>query len=328
MGRKIEIVVPPRKERERLDKFLAREVSRISRSFLQKLIEEEKVLVNGKPTKPHHLILPNEKIEIHIPQPPKLEVIPEDIPLDIIYEDENLLVVNKKAGMVVHPALGNYSGTLVNALLYHCNRLSLVSGTLRPGLVHRLDKGTSGLLVVAKDDHTHRQLALQFSRREIEREYWAIVWGQLEEKEGRIETQIGRSPKNRKRMSVVPEGKVAVTNYVVIEEFHLLSLIKLRLETGRTHQIRVHLSHIGHPVFGDGVYGGRNKRLGSLSNRDRERAAKLLEMMPRQALHAKTLGFFHPVRKEFMRFDSELPGDMESLLEELRNQPFPSDVKD
>lgn len=319
MGRKIEILVPPRKERERLDKFLAREVSRLSRSLLQKLIEEERVLVNGKPTKPHHLILPNEKIEIHIPQPQKLEVIPEDIPLDIIYEDENLLVVNKRAGMVVHPALGNYSGTLVNALLYHCKHLSVVSGNLRPGLVHRLDKDTSGLLVVAKDDQTHRKLALQFSRKEIEREYWAIVWGNLKEKEGRIQTHIGRNPKNRKKMAVVSEGKTAVTNYRVIKEFDLLSLIGLKLETGRTHQIRVHLSHIGHPVFGDGVYGGRNKRLGSLSNRDRERAAKLLEMMPRQALHAKTLGFFHPVKKEFMRFDSKLPRDMGSLLEELRN---------
>lgn len=318
MEEKLEIVVPPNKDRERLDKFLAQEVGKLSRSQLQRLIAEEKIFVDGKPTKSHHLVQPHERIEIHIPPRPKLEVLPEDIPLNIIYEDENLLVVNKPAGMVVHPALGNYTGTLVNALLHHCKSLSGVSGDLRPGLVHRLDKDTSGLLVVAKDDTTHRELSSQFSEKKIEREYWAIVWGHFKERRGRIENQIGRSPSDRKKMSVIASGKPAVTNYEVLEEFDFLSLVKLKLETGRTHQIRVHLSHIGYPVFGDSIYGGRNRRLSALKPKERERAAALLEIMTRQALHAKTLGFFHPIKKEYMRFDSDLPEDMETLLKELK----------
>ncbi|MDZ7260538.1 MAG: RluA family pseudouridine synthase [candidate division KSB1 bacterium] len=315
---KLEIIVPLNKAKERLDKFLAHEVEGLSRSRLQKLIEEEKITVNGKPTKAHHPVHPNERIEIIIPTPVRLELLPEDIPLDIVYEDENLIVVNKEAGMVVHPAFGNYEGTLVNALLFHCKHLSGIGGVQRQGIVHRLDKGTSGLIVVAKDDLTHQDLATQFASRQIEREYWAVVWGHFKKTTGRIETQLARSLKDRTRMTVHSRGKPAVTNYQVLQQYPLLSLVKLNLETGRTHQIRVHLSYIGHPVFGDETYGGRNRRLGGLNTRERQLATKLLTLMPRQALHAKTLGFWHPVKKEFLRFDSELPPDMKTLLEELK----------
>jgi len=314
---KREIVVPPDCEPQRLDKFLAEHLQELSRSQIQKLIEAEKVLVNGQPTKAHHLVRAQERIEITVPPPQKLEALPEDIPLEIIYEDAHLLVVNKPAGMVVHPALGHYTGTLVNALLYHCQQLSSVSGEVRPGIVHRLDKDTSGLLVVAKDDETHRRLAEQFSSRTIEREYWAIVWGHFEEKSGRIETFYGRSPTNRKKMAVLPEGqgKLAVTHYEVIEELELLSLVRLRLETGRTHQIRVHMAYLGHPVFADYVYGGRTKRLNALKKREEmEKASHFLSILPRQALHAKTLGFCHPKTGQRMFFDSPLPEDMQRLI--------------
>ncbi|RMD87593.1 MAG: RluA family pseudouridine synthase [Calditrichaeota bacterium] len=315
----LEFKVPTNQGKQRLDKYLTQILGSVSRARLQKLIEEGKVLVNGRPAKASHLIMPDELIEITIPKPKKVDIEPENIPLNILYEDEHLLVLNKEAGMVVHPAFANYTGTLVNALLYHCGDLSSVGGRQRPGIVHRLDKDTSGLMVIAKDDLAHQELSRQFSQKIIEREYWAIAWGHFDKKQGRIETYLARSPKDRKKISVQPQGKLAITNYEVLEELPLVSLVKLRLETGRTHQIRVHLSYIGHPVFGDPVYGGRNRQLGSLSNKQRQLAAELLEMMHRQALHAKTLGFYHPVSGEFMRFDSELPSDMQQILEHLRN---------
>ncbi len=291
----IEVVVPANKEKERLDKFLTRFIGSVSRARLQKVIEEGKVLVNGKIAKASHLVLPNEKIEVCIPKPQKVDILPENIPLNILFEDKHLIVLNKVAGMVVHPAFANYTGTLVNALLFYCGDLSSIGGKQRPGIVHRLDKDTSGVMVVAKDDLTHRHLSFQFSSKETERIYSAIAWGRFKKKKDRIETYIARSPKDRIRMTVQLKGKVAITNYNVMEEFRLLSSVRLKLGTGRTHQIRVHLSYIEHPVFGDMTYGGRNRQLGALSNPDREFAVELLEIMDRQALHASSLGFTHPI---------------------------------
>jgi len=311
---KREIVISPHQQHERLDKFLTQTLGNLSRTRLQKLIEQGQVLVNGKPAKASHLIAPWEKIEVFIPPPQVPELIPEDIPLDIIYEDKYLLVVNKPAGMVVHPACGHYSGTLVNALLYHCHSLSRTTSPVRPGIVHRLDKDTSGLLVVAKTDEVHRQISEQFSARTIERQYVAIVWGHFKKKTDTLITHIGRSPTNRKKMAVVEDGKLAITTYEVIEELNMLSLIRLKLGTGRTHQIRVHMAAIGHPVFADYVYGGKSKKLSSLPAAQRSRAALYLEILNRQALHAKTLGFLHPVTKKWLQFDSEIPQDMQQLI--------------
>lgn len=316
----LEVVVPPKQGKERLDKFLTRKLKSVSRARLQKLIVEGYVLVDGTPAKASHQISPDEKIEITLPKPKKIDILPEKIPLDITYEDDDLIVLNKSAGMVVHPAFANYTGTLVNALLYHCGNLSSIGGRQRPGIVHRLDKETSGLMVVAKNDLTHRHLSRQFSEKTTEREYWAVAWGKFKKRKGRIETHLARSPKDRTRITVHPSGKVAITNYQVLETHWLHSLVSLKLETGRTHQIRVHLSFLGHPVFGDSMYGGRNRQIGGLSNKERVFAAELLNMMPRQALHAKSLGFLHPRREEFMRFESDLPEDMKHLLERIRTE--------
>ncbi len=251
------------------------------------------------------------------PRPDENE--PEKIPLDIIYEDEYLLVVNKAAGMVAHPAYANYTGTLVNALLYHSQKLSNLNEPGRPGIVHRIDKETSGLLVVAKDDWTHAKLAEQFSKHSIEREYWAVAWGLFKEKKGEINLNISRSKSDRKKFSVSQnEGKTAITFYESLEEFEFTTLLKLNLKTGRTHQIRVHLSSLGHPIFGDPTYGGRNLVYGSNLPKIKSRVQNLLEIMPRQALHAKTLGFIHPHTKQLVKFDSNLPPDMIELLEKLK----------
>ncbi len=318
--RLFEVVVPGNTARERLDKFLTRFIGVFSRARLQKAIAEGLVLVDGQPVRASHLVQPDQRIEVCIPPPKKVEILAEDIPLDILYEDPHLLVVNKAAGMVVHPAFANTTGTLVNALMHHCGDLSSVGGRQRPGIVHRLDKDTSGLLVVAKSDIAHQGLSAQFKAHTVERLYWAISWHPFQEPEGRIETCIARSQGNRKRMSVQSEGKVAVTNYRLLEGFKLLSLVQLKLETGRTHQIRVHLTYIGHPVFGDQEYAGRNRQLGGLSRAQTRIAGELLGLIDRQALHAKTLGFTHPVSGEHLRFDSEVPPDMQLLLQRLRSQ--------
>lgn len=315
-----ELTVPGNTAKERLDRFLTRFIGSFSRARLQKVIAEGLVLVDGVPAKASHLVLPNQKIDVCIPKPQKHDIEPEEIPLDIVYEDEHLLVVNKKAGMVVHPAFGNYTGTLVNALMFHCGRLSSVGGLQRPGILHRLDKDTSGLMVVAKNDPAHRSLAEQFKEKNMERVYWAIAWHEFAKTAGRIETYLARSPKNRKRMTVQEKGKYSVTHYEVLESFGRYSLLQLQLETGRTHQIRVHLSYIGHPVFGDPEYGGRNRQLGGLSKQETAFADVYLNIIRRQALHAKVIGFYHPARKEIMRFDSELPSDMQLLLKHLRSQ--------
>ena len=311
--------VPPDASPLRIDRYLAEKLEGLSRSRVQQLIEKAHVLVNGEPVKPSHQIRPGEHIEVTVPEPEPTDVVAQDIPLEILYEDEYLLVLNKPAGMVVHPAFGHSEGTLVNALLHHCRNLSGIGGELRPGIVHRLDKDTSGLMVVAKDDVTHRELSRQFSERSIDRTYLAVVWGHFSEKEGRIETFYGRSPTNRKKMAVLPEGKLAITNYRVKEELPLISLVELKLGTGRTHQIRVHMAYLGHPVLSDYVYGGRRKRVGSLTARSREIAERYLETMKRQALHAQTLGFTHPATGERMFFRSPLPEDFAALLELARS---------
>jgi 23S rRNA pseudouridine1911/1915/1917 synthase len=322
--RRVEFVVPQRQQRERIDKFLAAQLEASSRSKVQKYIDDNRVLVNGEPVRASYKIAPDDRIVVEIPtSAPSDKVIPEAIPLEIIYEDVSLIVVNKPAGMVTHPGHGNWSGTLANALLFHCNRLSAVNDpSVRPGIVHRLDKDTSGLIVAAKDDSTHASLARQFAERTIEREYWALVWGKLPNKHGLIESRIARSKSDRKKFAVVEDdgdetGKFAATEYEVLKEFKFLSLVRVKLRTGRTHQIRVHLSHIGHPVFGDPTYHGRRINHGELTPRFRQEVSDLLRIMDRQALHAKTLGFIHPATRERLHFDSELPKDFAEVLKQI-----------
>ncbi len=309
------------KKKERIDVFLSNSIENASRTRIQKLIDAQFVTVNGKNIKSNYKVLPNDVIEVTIPIAPRPEEIePEAIPLEIIFEDDYLIIINKPPGMVVHPALGHYSGTLVHALLHHTNKLSDNNSPSRPGIIHRIDKDTSGLLVVAKDQHVHANLARQFSTHSIEREYWSVVWGKFKKVEGEIQGNIGRSNKDRKKFTVVEEGgKPATTFYKVIEEFDFATLLSLRLKTGRTHQIRVHLSNIGHPVFGDNFYGGRVIHYGSTLPKIKSRVENLLEIMQRQALHAKTLGFIHPITKEQLKFDSSLPEDFKKLLAELKN---------
>ncbi|MGK9367416.1 RluA family pseudouridine synthase [Melioribacter sp. Ez-97] len=320
--KKIRIEIPPGKKKERIDVFLSNSIEHSTRSKVQKLIKAGLVLVNGAGVKSNYLVNPGDIIDVTIPIPPRPEeTIPEEIPLDIVYEDEYLLIVNKPPGMVTHPAFGNYSGTLVNALLGYTNKLSQLNDNVRPGIVHRLDKNTSGLLLIAKDEWTHAQLAKQFSAHTIEREYWAVCWGIFKEKKGEVVGNIARSTKDRKIFAVSENhGKHAHTFYEVIEEYEFASLVKLRLKTGRTHQIRVHMSHIHHPVFGDPTYGGRKIVYGAELPKMKSRVENLLKIMERQALHAKTLGFIHPHTKEKVFFDSEPPEDFRRLVEKLKTQ--------
>ncbi|HYQ87931.1 MAG TPA: RluA family pseudouridine synthase [Bacteroidota bacterium] len=320
-SREFEIVVPPGKVRERLDTFLARHVANATRSKVQHAVKGGNVLVNGKAVKSSHKISPGEIISVRIPTPAPPDILPENIPLDIVFEDDSLLVVNKPAGMVTHPAYANYTGTLVHALLHHCrDQLSTPGEQARPGIVHRLDKGTSGLLVVAKNDFVHAALAKQFLNHTIEREYWGVVWGHFEKgaRSGTINAALGRSKSDRKKIAVTASGKEAVTEYGVLEEFGFCTLIRLRLHTGRTHQIRVHLHHVGHPVFGDPTYGGR--RIAGGRPDIKEDVRFLMSLLTRQALHAKTLGFIHPVAGKPMRFDSDLPEDMKEVIDYLRKR--------
>jgi 23S rRNA pseudouridine1911/1915/1917 synthase len=316
--RVIEIVVPDRKTPERIDVFLARSVAGCSRSKIRRLILDGGVSAEGKPVKPDRPVRPGETIRVAISTPPPSDILPESIPLDVVFEDEHLLVVNKPAGMVVHPACGHHRGTLVNALLGRSDAWSQAGDPGRPGIVHRLDKDTSGLLVVAKTDAVHHALAEQFSEKTAQREYAAVVWGRFSKSADTVETNLRRSQRDRRRIAVAEEGKRAVTHFRVVEAFAFLSRLSVRLETGRTHQIRVHLAHLGHPVFGDPEYGGRQRMLQTLPRSEVPAAAELLELIPRQALHAKTLGFVHPVTGKSLSFDSELPGDMTRLLARLR----------
>ncbi|MBZ0179980.1 MAG: RluA family pseudouridine synthase [Melioribacteraceae bacterium] len=315
-----EIEVTGGKKKERIDIYLANSIENATRTRIQKLIKAEYVTVNEQPTKANYHVEPGDKIKVKIPVTPRPEnTEPEAIPLDIIYEDEFLLVINKPAGMVVHPSLGNYTGTLVNALLHYTSELSELNEPGRPGIVHRIDKETSGLLLVAKDEWTHSQLAKQFADHSIDREYWAVCWGTFDKSSGEVIGNIARSKKDRKIFTVTEdEGKHAHTYYEVIEEFEFASLVRLKLKTGRTHQIRVHMSYINHPIFGDPTYGGRKIVYGLNLPKMKSRVENLLKIMNRQALHAKTLGFYHPHKKERVYFDSDLPDDINDLLYELK----------
>lgn len=318
-------VVPNVTSKHRIDKYIAGFIENASRTKVQKAINLGQVTVNGDLVKSNYIVKPEDEIDIELQVEERGEITAENIPLDITYEDEYLLVINKPAGMVTHPAYKNWSGTLVNAVMYHAQQkndaLSSLNGFERAGIVHRLDKDTSGLLVVAKDEVTHRKLGDQFFHHTIEREYNSIVWGKFKEKSGTIEERIGHDRRDRKKYMVVKEdvpGKNAITNYEVLEEYDFLSLIKLNLKTGRTHQIRVHMSFKGHPVFGDEMYGGREPKNIQMTSNLKSRINNLLELMPRQALHARVLGFFHPIKKEQMRFEAELPEDMKTVLEKVK----------
>lgn len=309
----MDLAVPAEAVPERLDLFLRTHCPQHSRSRIQALIKSGAIRVNGAPTRPAYLVQPGDAIAIELPAPEPSAARPEPLPLSIAYEDDDLLVVNKAAGMTVHPAPGAAAGTLVNALLHHCRDLSGINGALRPGIVHRIDKETSGLLLVAKRDAAHRTLAARLQAHQIERRYTALVWGVLCEASGRIEAPIGRHRKNRKKMAVVQGGQDAATNFSVVEHGPFTTLVDCQLETGRTHQIRVHLAHIGHPVFGDPVYGGRDQARG-VRPEYRRRANWMLSLIKRQALHAYALRFVHPTTGEDMAFTAEPPEDMRAAL--------------
>ncbi len=313
-----QVIVSAHQRPERLDSFVTRQIVNLSRSRVHQLLSQGLIVVNGKAVSKSYTIKPHDVIDITLPIPAKVQMEAEDIPINIVYEDNDIVVLNKPAGMVVHPAYSNWTGTLVNALLHHVTDLSGINGELRPGIVHRIDKNTSGLLLVTKNDPAHRFISNLFRSHKIEREYLALVWGKLRQRKGTIDAPIGRSPRDRKKFAISKTGKSAVTHYEVLEAHAPLSLVQLHLETGRTHQIRVHLAHLGHPVFGDPVYGGDNENLAGGEKRKRQHAKALLELMPRQALHAKTLGFTHPTTKKRIRFDSAIPDDMAAVLKNIR----------
>ncbi len=292
-------------EGERIDRFLAEKTNSLSRSRIQKLITEGHITVNRKIVKPNYKIKDRDLVKVILPPSAPLRLEPENIPLDIIYEDEGLIVVNKPRGMVVHPAPGNYSGTLVNALLYHCHDLSGINGMLRPGIVHRLDKDTTGLIVAAKSDMVHRELAKQLKERKIKRTYLALVHGNIKEDRGIIDAPLGRHPAERKKMTVLKSGgRTARTCYRVQERFGNYTLVRARLETGRTHQVRVHLAYIKHPVVGDPLYGPRKNNYG----------------LKGQLLHAQELELYNPVKNEIMKFEAEPPQDFREFLRKIASR--------
>lgn len=288
---------------KRLDVFLNDALEDMSRSALQKLIEKNEILVNGAPVNKNYKLRTDDKISVNIPEPENIDIKPENIPLDILYEDNDLIVVNKPQDMVVHPAPGHYSGTLVNALMYHCgNELSGINGVLRPGIVHRIDKDTSGVLVAAKSEAAHKGLAEQLAVHSMKRVYNAIVYNSFKEESGTVDKMIGRSANDRKKMAVLQRGgRNAVTHYRVLQKLGKFTLLELKLETGRTHQIRVHMAHIGHPLLGDAVYGPKKQPYNLIG----------------QVLHAKTLGFVHPITGEYMEFDTPLPQYFNKLIVKL-----------
>lgn len=305
----------------RVDKFLMNFIENATRNKIQQAAKAGNIYVNGQAVKSNHKVKANDQVKVLFEHPPHEYLLtPEDIPLDIVYEDQELLVVNKPAGMVVHPGHGNYAGTLINALIFHFDNLPL-NNNERPGLVHRIDKDTSGLLVVAKTENALSHLSKQFFHKTSEREYLALVWGDVKEDEGIVEGHIARHPKNRLQMAVFPEGdqgKEAVTHYKVLERFGYVTLVSCRLETGRTHQIRVHMKFAGHPLFNDERYGGDKILKGTTFTKYKQFVENCFSILPRQALHAKTLGFEHPVSGKFLRFDTPLPEDMEQCIEKWR----------
>lgn len=314
--------VPKGQAMVRIDKYLMQVVENTTRNKIQQAASAGNILVNELPVKSNYKVKPFDIIRYLMAHPPYEYLLePEDIPLNIVYEDDQLLVINKESGMVVHPGHGNYSGTLVNALAFHFENLPMNSSE-RPGLVHRIDKNTSGLLVIAKTDHAMAYLAKQFADKTSEREYIALVWGNPLEEEGTIRGFIGRHLKDRMQMAVFQDeayGKPAVTHYKVLERFGYVTLISCKLETGRTHQIRAHMKHIGHPLFNDQRYGGDQILKGTTFTKYKQFIENCFKILPRQALHAKTLGFEHPTTKEFMRFDSPIPADLMECIEKWRN---------
>ncbi|GBD06902.1 Ribosomal large subunit pseudouridine synthase D [bacterium HR21] len=331
-----EFSIPEGQRPERVDVWLARMLPHASRTKVQRAIEAGAVTVNGSVPKPSYKVRPGDHIVCTLFRLPPIELVPEPLPLEILYEDDALLVINKPAGMPTHPGIGHRRGTVVNAVLYHLGVRQPIqvqtdvedeledegaifaSDAVRPGIVHRLDKDTSGLLLITKDSALHAVLAEQFAQRRIQREYWGIVWGHMPERHGIIDAPIGRSPRNRKAFAVVPSGKPARTEYWVLEEYPIASLVRFRLHTGRTHQIRVHCAWLGHPLLGDPLYGGDSPRGATTDPRWRQCARRCLELLPRQALHARTLGFFHPITRQWREFEAPLPADMAGVLEELR----------
>lgn len=317
--------VDPGQEPLRIDKFLMSRVEKTSRNKIQNSAKAGSILVNGNPVKANYKVKPGDEVSVVMAEAPRdFELIAQDIPVDIVYEDETVIVINKKPGMVVHPGHGNYSGTLVNALAYHFENFPLGKGieaNQRPGLVHRIDKNTSGLLVLAKSDYALTHLAKQFFDHSVERRYHALVWGDVKEDEGTITGHIGRDQRDRKLFTVYPDGdqgKHAVTHYKVLERFGYVTLVECRLETGRTHQIRVHMKYIGHPLFMDDFYGGDKAVKGSTQAKYQQFIKNCFKICPRQALHAKTLGFIHPDKEEKISFNSDLPEDFQTVIDRFR----------
>ena len=318
-------VVDPGTEIVRLDRYLTNLMAHTSRNRIQQAAKADCILVNDRPVKSNYRVHPRDVISILLPRPVHVfELVAEDIPLDIVYEDEDVILINKPAGMVVHPAVGNFTGTLVNALLWHFQGQRNAAGEeVKPLLVHRIDKNTSGIMIVAKSEIAQMKLAANFFEHTIDRRYQALVWGDFPDDEGTIIGNVGRNPQNRMVMTVFPEdseqGKHAVTHYRVIERFGYVTLIECRLETGRTHQIRVHMKHIGHPLFNDESYGGNEILKGTTFTKYKQFVNNCFKVLPRQALHAKSLGFVHPVTGKYMLFDSDLPADMAEALDKWRN---------
>lgn len=317
------IVVDKGQQPLRIDKFLTNRIEKVSRNRIQQVADEGFIKVNDNAVASSYKIKPGDSISIMLPEPKvEHEIQPEHIPLNIVFEDDDIIIVNKPAGLVVHPGVGNYTGTLVNGLVYHFKNLpSQPENEFRPGLVHRIDKNTSGLLVVAKNDYALSFLARQFADHTTERTYVALIWGDMKEEEGTVTGHIGRSLRDRQMMAVFPEGehgKEAVTHFKVIERFGYTTLVQCNLETGRTHQIRVHMKYIGHPVFNDDTYGGDKIVKGTVYTRYKQFVENCFALCPRHALHARSLGFIHPVTKEKMCFESPLPDDMSQVIDKWR----------
>ena len=318
----------------RIDIFIMHRIEKVSRNKVQSHIKQGHVLVNGETVKANHKVKANDIITINLSEPPReFEIIAENIPLNIVHEDDDILVINKNAGMVVHPGYGNYTGTMVNALSYHFQLPDNPEGDPRPGLVHRIDKNTSGLLVVAKNETAMTHLAKQFYDHTVERKYIALVWGNVEANEGCIHSFIGRDSKDRKKFKSYEEeeqGREAITHYKVLERFAYVTLLECRLETGRTHQIRVHMKSIGHPIFQDETYDGNRLLKGPPHSKYKQYIQNCFKIIERQALHAQTLGFEHPSSGQIINFDSPLPIDMATVIKKWRNyiQPFKERFKD